>query len=250
MEIKERHFKKMRFSPADAATSMNLACGLLSMVMASHDQLYQALWLIVAAMVFDSIDGNLAKMFNTVSDFGRELDSLADMVSFGTAPAFLFAHMFIQPEFSFVAFLAPATYTICAAVRLARFNVKSPARGYFQGLPSPAAGLGVVMFTLMILHHGWTNHPIVANFALLLMGFMALLMVSSILYPKPFGENYTNWKPFFALEGTAFLLSWAIFDREIAFFVFMLFYILGAPFYGMALKRKEYIANISNLDNL
>lgn len=237
-KIKERPSRKMRFSPADAATSMNLVCGLLSMVMAAHDHLYQAIWLIVMAMVFDSVDGNLAKMFNSVSEFGRELDSLADMVSFGTAPAFLFAEMFIQPQFSFIAFLAPATYAVCAAVRLARFNLCPPVRGYFQGLPSPAAALGVVMFALAALHHQWTALPIFSGIALMFMGAMAMLMVSFIAYPKPFGEEYEVWKPFTALVGTAFLLAWAVFDREIGFLVFMLFYIVGAPFYGLSIAKK------------
>ncbi len=237
-KIKERGLRKMRFSPADAATSMNLVCGLLSMVMAAHDQTYNAIWLIVMAMLFDSIDGNLAKMFNTVSEFGRELDSLADMVSFGTAPAFLFAEMFIQPEFAFIAFLAPAAYTVCAAVRLARFNSKKSIPGYFQGLPSPAAALGVVMFALTAVQLGWTVQPVFSNVALMFMGIIALLMVSSVLYPKPFGAEYEVWKPFFALEGTAFLLTWATLGREIGLLVFMLFYILGAPFYGLTLQKK------------
>ena len=237
-KINERTKRKMRFSPADAATSMNLVCGLLSMVMAAHDQPYQAIWLIVMAMVFDSVDGNLAKMFNSVSEFGRELDSLADMVSFGTAPAFLFSEMFIQPEFSFIAFLAPATYTVCAAVRLARFNVRPPVRGYFQGLPSPAAALGAVMFALAALHNGWMALPIFSGVALLLMGALSMLMISFIPYPKPFGAEYEIWKPFFALVGTAFLLAWAVYDREIGFLAFMFSYIIGAPFYGLTLSKK------------
>lgn len=232
----------MRFAPADAATSMNLVCGLLSMVMAAHDQPYHAIWLIVMAMVFDSVDGNLAKMFNTVSEFGRELDSLADMVSFGTAPAFLFAELFIQPEFSFIAFLAPATYTVCAAIRLARFNLRPPMKGYFQGLPSPSAALGVVMFALAGLHNGWFGYPLFSGISLLFMGSLAVLMVSYIPYPKPFGESYEIWKPFMALAGTAFLLSWAVFDREIGFLTLMLVYIIGSPFYGLSLSKKAQTA--------
>lgn len=237
-KVNEKTKRKMRLAPADAATSMNLVCGLLSMVMAAHEQPYQAIWLIVMAMVFDSVDGNLAKMFNTVSDFGRELDSLADMVSFGTAPAFLFAELFIQPEFSLIAFMAPAAYTVCAAVRLARFNLRPPVRGYFQGLPSPASALGAVMFALAALHNGWMGMPIFTGFALAFMGAMAFLMVTYIPYPKPFGAEYQAWKPFFALIGTAFLLAWAVFDREIGFLTLMLFYIIGAPFYGLSLNKK------------
>lgn len=239
--MRERRLK-IRFSPADAATSMNMVCGLLSMVMASHDQFYNAVWLIVMAMLFDSVDGNLAKMFNTASEFGRELDSLADMVSFGTAPAFLFAELVIQPQFTFIAFLAPAAYTICAATRLARFNLRPSPRGYFQGLPSPAAALGAVLFALAALHNGWNALPIFNGVALILMAVLAILMISFIPYPKPFGAEYEAWKPFFALIGTAFLLAWALFGREVGFLSLMLAYIVGAPFYGISISKKAHPA--------
>lgn len=231
-------FQKIRFSPADAATSLNLACGFLSMLMAAHHQPVQAIWLIVMAMVFDSIDGNLAKMFNTVSDFGRELDSLSDMVSFGVAPAFLFAMILIQPEFSFVAFLPPAAYAICAAVRLARFNVRAPVRGYFHGLPSPAAALGAAMLMLVAIDRGWTEIPAFANAAMTVMAALAFLMVSSIPYPKPFGSEYKRWKPFFGLATVATVLVGFALDRNMAFLAAMIFYVVGTPFQVVSLNRK------------
>lgn len=230
-------FQKIRFSPADAATSLNLVCGLLSMLMAAHQQPVQAIWLIVMAMVFDSIDGNLAKMFNTASDFGRELDSLSDMVSFGVAPAFLFAVM-LMPEFSFVGFLPPAAYAVCAAVRLARFNVRPPVRGYFHGLPSPSAALGAGMVMLVAIDRGWTEIPAFANAAMTVMAALAFLMVSSIPYPKPFGAEYKRLKPFFGLATVAAVLVGFVLDRNMAFLAAMIFYIVGAPFQVVSLNRK------------
>jgi CDP-diacylglycerol--serine O-phosphatidyltransferase len=233
-----RSFRKIRFSPADAATALNLVCGLLSMVMAAQQQPVHAVWLIVMAMIFDSIDGNLAKIFNTASDFGRELDSLADMVSFGAAPAFLFTMTLIQPEFSFLAFLAPATYVVCTAVRLARFNLRPPVRGYFQGLPSPAAALTAAMVILVAMDHGWTEWELFSNTALFFMVGLAFLMVSTTPYPKPFGLEYKRWKPFFGLVLTASVLVWIVFDREIAFLAGMFAYIVAAPIQFLSLNKK------------
>ncbi len=235
-------FQKVKFSPADAATALNLVCGFLSILMTAHNQPVQAIWLIVMAMVFDSIDGNLAKMFNTVSDFGRELDSLSDMVSFGVAPAFLFAMILIQPEFSFAAFLAPAAYAVCASVRLARFNLRAPVRGYFHGLPSPSAALGSAMLMLVALDHGWTELAVFKNAALTVMGAFAFLMVSSIPYPKPFGAEYKRWKPFFGLATLATLLVGIALGRNEAFLAAMVFYIVGSPMQVASLNRKAALA--------
>ncbi|HCM43196.1 MAG TPA: CDP-diacylglycerol--serine O-phosphatidyltransferase [Candidatus Omnitrophica bacterium] len=233
-----KFFQKIRFAPADAATALNLVCGFLSILMTANGQPVQAIWLIVMAMVFDSIDGNLAKIFNTVSDFGRELDSLSDMVSFGVAPAFLFSMTFIQPEFSFLAFGIPAAYAVCAAVRLARFNVRAPVRGYFHGLPSPSAALGAAMLMLVAMDRGWTELPVFENAALTVMGALAFLMVSSVPYPKPFGAEYKRWKPFFGLATVATFLVGIILDRDTAFLAAMMLYIVGCPFQVISLNKK------------
>lgn len=238
----EQGMRKIRFSPADAATSMNLVCGLLSMVMAAQDQMVQAVWLIVMAMVFDSIDGNLAKMFNTTSEFGRQYDSLADMVSFGVAPAFLYSEFFIRESFSLLFFIAPATYVICAATRLARFNLRPPVRGYFQGLPSPASALGACLMILAALQNKWVLMPIFSAVAWVLMGSLALLMISEVPYPKPFGAEYKRWRPFFILGFASFPVVWIVAGRESAFLELILCYICGAPFYGLALSRKVQAA--------
>lgn len=240
--FKNGFFKKIKFSPADAATAMNLVCGFMSMLMAAQGRPVQAVWLIVMAMVFDSIDGNLAKMFNTVSDFGRELDSLSDMVSFGIAPAFLFAMIFVSQENFLLGFLAPAAYAVCAAIRLARFNLRPPVRGYFLGLPSPAAALGAAAFMLAALNEDWLALPMLTNTAWLMMAGLAFLMISPIPYPKPFGSEYKKWKPFFGLAATATLLIGFVLNREIAFLAATGFYIIGTPLEGLTLNRKASIA--------
>ena len=111
-------------------------------------------WLIFLAMVFDALDGYMARLAKSASEFGAELDSLCDMVSFGVAPAFLLVKM--CPQFSFLhkeaVWVIAASYAVCAALRLARFNVETSDEDdhmSFRGLPSPAAAASVAGFAIL-----------------------------------------------------------------------------------------------------
>ncbi len=133
------------------------------------------------AMVFDGLDGRVARMTNTSTDFGVEYDSLSDMVSFGIAPAVV-AYSWILHEAGSIGWATAFIYASCAALRLARFNtqVASVSKKYFVGLPSPAAA-GVVASMV------WTNYDIAqTQAAALLAAFITagvgLLMVSNFRY--------------------------------------------------------------------
>ena len=150
----------------------NLVCGFFAIVIASRVQTPQfagrflqtlatdpsncmlSAWLIFLAMVFDALDGYIARLAKSASEFGAELDSLCDMVSFGVAPAFLLVKM--CPQFSFLhkeaVWVIAASYAVCAALRLARFNVETSDEDdhlTFRGLPSPAAAASVAGFAIM-----------------------------------------------------------------------------------------------------
>ena len=115
-------------------------------------------WLIFLAMIFDALDGHVARLAKITSDFGAQLDSLCDLVTFGVAPAFLMVKM--CPDFTYVAreamWIIAAVFTACAAIRLARFNVETETDDdhlTFIGLPTPAAagciaGFGILFYTL------------------------------------------------------------------------------------------------------
>src|SRR5436309_9958505 len=128
-------------------TLFNLFFGIWSMVHASRGEFYPASWFIVFAGILDSLDGRVARLSNTGTRFGAELDSLVDIVSFGVAPAFLLY------ELNFAS-MGPAAWVFCyfyvmgAAIRLARFNVTQAGRAKesFIGLPSPAAGMTLATY--------------------------------------------------------------------------------------------------------
>lgn len=153
-------------------------------------------WLIFLAMIFDALDGHVARLARQTTDFGAQLDSLCDVVSFGVAPGFLLVKM--CPSFTFAhssVWVIAAAFAACAALRLARFNVEvtqDDDHMHFAGLPSPAAAASIagfailfyelrrdgnnLRFALEIDHAVQTALPF---FAL----FVALLMVSRIPYP-------------------------------------------------------------------
>jgi len=128
-------------------TSGNMLCGMLSLVLAFHGHFVPASWLIFIAVVFDFMDGKMARKLGGSSSFGMELDSLADVVSFGVAPAMIMYSVYLKGFFGVTGAIVAAFFALCGALRLARFNVHH-VDGSFQGLPIPAAGHFVVSFVV------------------------------------------------------------------------------------------------------
>lgn len=130
-------------------TLMNLFCGFLSIISISEGSLYFGAWLIVFAGLFDALDGFMARLSNASSQFGIELDSISDVVSFGVAPGFLLYNFGLN-ELPFVGIILSALPPLCGAVRLARFNVDAQEgrTDFFKGLPTPAQALMLAAFYL------------------------------------------------------------------------------------------------------
>ncbi len=182
--------------------------------------------LIFVGMVFDGLDGYVARLARTSSDFGAQLDSLCDVVSFGVAPGFLLVK--ICPQFTLVhnqaVWVIAAAFAACAALRLARFNVETSDDDdhlYFSGLPSPAAAAVVAGFAIMFytlrqdanaagriaaLKQAIDSilQTILPFFGLL----VALLMVSRIRYPHITNRVLARAAEFRARGGGGFRLSW------------------------------------------
>jgi CDP-diacylglycerol--serine O-phosphatidyltransferase len=132
-------------------TSGNILCGMLSLVLAFHGHFVPASWLIFIAVVFDFMDGKMARKLGGSSSFGMELDSLADVVSFGVAPAMIMYSVYLKDFYGVAGAIVAAFFALCGALRLARFNVHH-VDGSFQGLPIPAAGHFVVSFVVAAVY--------------------------------------------------------------------------------------------------
>lgn len=176
-------------------TCLNLFCGFFAIVKTSAGDLNAAAWLIVMAGIADALDGMMARLTRSSSEFGVELDSLADVVSFGVVPSYMLyvAHLHTWGTLGVLIAALPA---ICGALRLARFNVQLVGfdKDYFRGLPIPAAAL--VLISYLVFHHvvpGSFIEALVPSSAkpMLLVTVtlaVSLLMVSTIRYdtlPKP-----------------------------------------------------------------
>ncbi len=118
----------------------NIFCGYYSILSTMHGNYGQAANAIGMAIVFDSLDGLIARLTNSTSGFGLQLDSLADVISFGIAPSVLALCWGLSNVDQRLAWVAAFTFTICGAMRLARFNIQTGNLKHFVGLPIPAGG--------------------------------------------------------------------------------------------------------------
>lgn len=163
-------------------TSLNLVLGMGAILSTFHGAFYFAGILILAAMIADALDGRVARYFKVSSEFGKELDSLCDLVSFGAAPAAL-AYVFFLRDFGVIGYIATIMFTVCGALRLARFNVNtSVVKGYFMGLPIPAAGCLLATFIMLDIRPGGYIFPLMV----MIFGY---LMVSTVRYPDFKGKG-------------------------------------------------------------
>lgn len=169
-------------------TALNLTSGILSIIKTIEKDYQLAGIFIILALVADAFDGRTARALGVSGDFGKELDSLSDVVSFGAAPAILIYQMHLG-EFTLLYLACTAIFAVCAELRLARFNLDTKnVQGYFMGLPSPAGGCFLATFAIS----GLTTNTYLVAFGMLIAG---LLMYSTIRYPDFKGKGNPIKKP-------------------------------------------------------
>ncbi len=186
-------------------TVSSILCGFYAMTLCTGDatptHLYQASLAIFFGMFFDAFDGRVARLTKTQSMFGQELDSLADVISFGAAPA-LVVWKWALADLGLVGLIAAFGYAACGALRLARFNVlaiRSPHGGggsFFVGMPIPFAACGVI--SMVIAHEHARGGPLPESARWPVLGvvvFLALLMVSTVRY-RTFKDAKPNARTF------------------------------------------------------
>ena len=163
-------------------TTGNVFCGFYAFVAVLNEQFYFAAWAIVAGMIFDGLDGRIARLTKTTSAFGEQYDSLADIITFGMAPALL-AYSWVLKPFGRLGWMAAFLFLLCAALRLARFNVTKPEirSEHFIGLPSPASA--VVIASIVIAFEDLFATRMNPFIMVMVVYALAFLMVSNIKYP-------------------------------------------------------------------
>jgi CDP-diacylglycerol--serine O-phosphatidyltransferase len=200
-------------------------------------------WLIFLAMIFDALDGHVARLSRTSSDFGAQLDSLCDLVTFGVAPGFLLVKM--CPQFTFVhkeaVWIIAASYAACAALRLARFNVETGEEDdhlHFCGLPSPAAAASIAGFAILFYELRRQGNSLAyadsidraVQYALPVYAvIVALLMVSRVPYPHIVNQAFRGQRSMGHIVGLLFALGAIMSIKGYSVPIICSAFVLGPP---------------------
>lgn len=229
-------------------TTAAMFAGFYAIVASMNGHFEKAAIAIFVAMILDGVDGRVARMTNTQSEFGAEYDSLSDMVSFGIAPALVMYQWSLASmvdlgwQWGKLGWLAAFIYTACAAMRLARFNtqVGTADKRYFQGLPSPSAAAVIAGVVWVGVDQSVPGKD-VAFFAVALTIAVGLLMVSNVLFYS-FKELHVKRKlPFFSLIIVVLVLALAALDTsKLLLFVFALYTVSG-PFFSIFRKLRKLL---------
>jgi CDP-diacylglycerol--serine O-phosphatidyltransferase len=229
----------------------NIFCGYWSLIQTYRGALELGAVLIVVAVVLDGLDGRIARLTGTTSDFGVEFDSLADMVSFGVAPALLAYHWALAP-LGRVGWLIAFVYVVCAATRLARFNLQGAGgdRRFFAGLPSPSAAgvLAALIFAFpQPAEARWLSVLIAV-----LVAALGLLMTSRLRYYAFKDFDLRNRRSYvYVLPLAGVLVAIAVYPKGTLLLVGTA-YLLSAPTYYLwsllSRMRRRYRAGTGEQD--
>jgi CDP-diacylglycerol--serine O-phosphatidyltransferase len=223
-------------------TILNMFSGFMSVLSAADRDYISAAWLIILAAIFDTLDGMMARLTRSSSEFGVELDSLSDLVSFGVAPAFLIYHVGLHTLGPFGT-LSSAMLMVFGGLRLARFNVQLVGfdKDYFRGLPIPSSAIVVSSFVLMYFDRTFGElDRNAAPFLPFIAVALSLLMVSTVRYdtiPKLSKRGIKQHPLKFSIFVFGVLITVATLGK--ALFWLFIFYIVG----GLLRWLIEHIRN-------
>ena len=208
-------------------TTAGLFAGFYALIAALQGRFELAAWALVAAAIFDVLDGRIARLMHAESSFGAEYDSLCDMVSFGIAPAVL-VYLWVLTPLHKPGWLAAFLIAACAALRLARFNVQANAsdKRYFQGLPTPAMAMLSATAVMFYADHDLQPRAWPWFFVALSLAF---LMVSRVRFISAKDVDLKKRRPFVVVIAILFFLVLIVSNPHTVLFTMALAYCLHGP---------------------
>lgn len=214
-------------------TSASLFGGFYAIIAAIQGRYEAAATAIIVSAIFDGLDGRVARLTHTTSQFGVEFDSLSDLVAFGVAPGILAFQWALRP-FGRFGWLAAFLFVICGALRLARFNVQKNVQdpGFFKGLPIPSAACFIASMILFFEDVDWVPED-TALLILVMAYVLSFLMVSSIPFNSFKSFDIRNQKPFHVLVSLILICTVIAYKPKIMFFLIMAAYVLSGPLLGV-----------------
>ena len=210
-------------------TSASLFCGFYSAIASFKEHFVTAAIAILVSVIFDGLDGRVARLTNTTSKFGAEYDSLSDLIAFGLAPALL-AYIWAMSSYGKLGWMAGFLFVACGALRLARYNIQIGLidSRFFNGLPIPAAAAVVATMVIFFDHigvEGTFHHPGI----LILVALLSLLMVSNVKYYSGKDMKLFARTPFVTFLVVIGVLLVIIYAPEVMVFIIMLGYAISGP---------------------
>jgi CDP-diacylglycerol---serine O-phosphatidyltransferase len=246
VEVLTRKRRKGIYILPNLFTLAGLFGGFYAIVMAMNGRFDQAAIGVFSAMVLDSLDGRVARMTNTQSAFGEQMDSLSDMVSFGAAPA-LIAYIWALTSLGRWGWIAAFVYCACAALRLARFNVNTAVvdKRFFQGLPSPAAAALVAGFIWLMTEAGVAGVE-VRWFTFALTLYAGLTMVTNVPFYSFKDVSLKRSVPFVVIVLIALGIAVINIDPPTVMFgLFVIYGLSGYVLYGWRKAKGQQTSVIS-----
>jgi CDP-diacylglycerol--serine O-phosphatidyltransferase len=237
--------KKGVYLLPNVLTLCGLFCGFFAIMASINGNYLHAAWAIIIANIFDGLDGWIARLTNTTTRFGIELDSLSDLVTFGVAPALMMYKWALMP-FDRIGWAAAFLFVACGALRLARFNVQSgqPGSKAFKGMPIPGAA-SVLSSIVIFYYEFWTGIPEKNIFFLIMVILLSLLMVSTLRYHGLKEVDFKERMPFWFLIVFVLVLFILLVHPSTAIFIFAMTYLFWGIIENIYLLiRKKRIKQI------
>ncbi len=252
MEVKKPRRKAVYLLP-NMITSLSLFSGFLAILWASSGRYQDAALAIFFSALMDGLDGKVARLTNTASEFGIQYDSLSDLIAFGLAPSLLMWHWHLHVYNRFgvaVCFI----FTACAALRLARFNVSTAItnKKFFIGLASPAAGCTLAAFVLFSLFIPEGASFLTAPFALGLTLSLGILMVSRVRYYSFKEYAFLRAHPFSSMVTVILVFALMVSQPKLLAFAVALVYIVSGLVYTYVIlprRNRELLRGPALLDD-
>lgn len=231
--------KKGIYILPNTLTLCGMFCGFFAILSSFKGHFIYSAWAILIAIIFDGLDGWVARLTNSTTKFGVELDSLSDLVAFGVAPAVLLYSWALQP-FGRVGWGAAFLFVICGALRLARYNVQmgNTESKAFTGLPIP--GAGVVVASLVLFYSEVVGNMDGRNYPVLILTIvLAILMVSTLRFHGMKEVDFKKRKPFWLLIVIVIAIVMIFMYPEIVLFVFSIIYVIWGMTEGTYIIHKK-----------
>lgn len=229
--------KKLAFFLPNIFTALNMACGFGSILNSFAGNYYKASVLVLIGGIFDLVDGRIARLTGTESNFGEQFDSMSDLITFGAAPAYLL-YSFVLNDFGRPGQVLAFIFLLCGALRLARFNanIEKVSSSFFQGLPIPTGAFALIGLVLISM-----EYPLIKNYTIIFpfyVLFYSFLMISNIPFNSfkhsPWVKNHKKATLFLIFLLLALLFTY----EEIMIFIFITLYVLGCILYFFTHKGE------------